>query len=123
MDEESDINPENDPENYPAQDHAVLVHQEQRIQQLEADVHALMENRHALLEAQKTDKEGLERRFVEMDGLNTKVREVVHAAAESGRMVSTLETRMDNVKKEAFSGVVVSVIAFSLLMVFSLFLR
>ncbi|MBF0162310.1 MAG: hypothetical protein HQL88_08475 [Magnetococcales bacterium] len=124
MDEESDSSAtSSELHNYIAQDHSVLSQHELRIQQLEADVHALMESMQTILNTQKTDKETLKKRLAELDGLNSKVKEVVHTAAESGRMVNTLETRMDTVKKEAFSGVVISVIAFSFLTIFSLFLR
>ena len=112
-----------DLQQYAAQDHDVLAQQEQRIQQLEAEVHELMETVHVLLNTQNEEKEALKKKLSEFEGLNGKVKEVVHTAAESSRMVTTLEKRMDNVKRDAFSGVVISVIAFSLLVIFSLFLR
>ncbi|MEO5353508.1 MAG: hypothetical protein H7835_09910, partial [Magnetococcus sp. XQGC-1] len=108
---------------FAAQDHDVLAHQEQRIQQLEAEVHELMETVHMLLNAQNEEKEALKKKLSEFDGLHGRVKEVVHTAAESSRMVTTLEKRMDNVKKDAFSGVAISVIAFSFLVIISLFLR
>ncbi|MEO5340332.1 MAG: hypothetical protein H7837_07430 [Magnetococcus sp. MYC-9] len=123
MDEESAVDPMNNLQQRVAAGHDVVTQQEHRIQQLEADVHELMETLRTLLESQKADRESFRKKLAEIEGLNGKVKDVVHAAAESGRMVTTLEKRMDTVKKDAFSGVVVSVIAFSFLVILSLFLR
>ena len=123
MDEVSIFEQMNDLQQYAAQDHEFLAQQEQRIQQLEAEVHELRSALQTLLTAQKEDKETLKKRLPEIEGLHGKVKELVHISAESTRMVTTLEKRMDNVKKDAFSGVVISVIAFSLLVILSLFLR
>ncbi|MBF0185395.1 MAG: hypothetical protein HQM06_13575 [Magnetococcales bacterium] len=110
-------------QHYVGQTHDVLTQHEQRIQQLENDVHELLETIHKLLDGQKEEKDSMKRKLAEFEGLQGKVKEVVHTATESGRMVNTLEKRMDNVKKDAFSSVVISVIAFSFLVILSLFLR
>ncbi len=123
MEEVSVIEQVNDLQQYVAQTHDVLAQQEQRIQQLEADVHELMETLHKILDTQKEEKEIVKKKLAEFDGLHSKVKDVVHTATESGRMVTTLEKRMDTVKKDAFSGVFISVIAFSLLVILSIFLR
>ncbi|MEO5362157.1 MAG: hypothetical protein H7838_00830 [Magnetococcus sp. DMHC-8] len=123
MEEVSVVEQVDDLGQYIAQTHDVLSQQEQRIQQLEADVHELMETLHKVLDSQKEDKELIRKKLAEFDGLQGKVKDVVHTATESGRMVTTLERRMDNVKKDAFSGVVISVIIFSMLVILSLFLR
>lgn len=108
---------------YAAQDRDALVQQEQRIQQLEAEVHELVETVHMLLNTQNEEKEAIRKKFSEFEGLNGRVKEVVHSTSESTRMVTSLEKRMENVKKDAFSGVAISVIVFSFLVILSLFLR
>ncbi|MBF0583567.1 MAG: hypothetical protein HQL80_04940 [Magnetococcales bacterium] len=123
MEEVSVFDQINDLQQYAAQDRDVLSHQEGRIQQLEAEVHELMETLQVMLNSQKEEKEVFKKKLSDLDGLQSKLRDVVHTAAEATRTVATLEKRMDNVKKDAFSGVATSVIVFSFILILSFFIR
>lgn len=123
MDEVSVFDQINDLQQYAAQDRDVLAHQEERIQQLETEVHELMETLHVMLNTQKEEKESFKKKLSEIDGLHNKLREVVHSSADATRTVTVLEKRMDNIKKEAFSGMATSVIVFSIILILSFFIR
>lgn len=123
MDEISVFDQINDLQQCAAQDRHVLSHQEARIQQLETEVHELMETLHVMLNAQKEEKESFKKKLSEIDGLHNKLREVVHSSADATRTVAALEKRMDNVKKDAFAGVATSVIVFSFILILSFFIR
>ena len=104
-------------------DRNLLIHYEQRIQLLEADVQALKGALQAQPDIQESEIAQLREKVQAVDGLHNKIREVALSSAESNRLMRSVEKRVTGVKSYATSGIAVSVLVFSILLILSVLIR
>lgn len=96
---------------------------EERIMALESEVQTLRSVVQEIPDTMEKEKDELRRNIDELNGLRSRVKEAVHTSTESSAVVNTLEKRVDVVRKDATSGVVVSIVVFSIMFIISLFIR
>lgn len=101
----------------------VLLHYEQRIQRLEAEVQTLKETLQITSEHQENEQLEFTKRMADVDRLRARIKEIARSSSESNKIVQSMEKRIDGVKRFATSGVVVSILAFSIMLLLSLFIR
>ena len=104
-------------------DRNLLIHYEQRIQSLEADVQALKGALQTQPNIQENEIAQLREKVQLVDGLQNKIREVANSSAESNRLMRSVEKKVTGVKSYATSGIAVSVMVFSVLLILSVLIR
>ena len=96
---------------------------ELRVASLEAELQAMKKALYTIPVALEEDKLKLEQSQKDVEHLQTTVRNITISGQETGAAVNNLQKRVDVVKKESTSGVVLSVIVFSILLIISIFIR
>ena len=104
-------------------DRDMAIHYEQRIQFIEEKVQELQNALLAFPDVQEKQKEEFRKRMAEFDGLKSRMKDISHSFTESNRAVHNMEKRVDGVKNYATSGVISSVLVFSILLVISMLMR
>ena len=102
-------------------DERLMLHlHERRIQALELEIDQLKEALQQMPEVHAKQQESVTQRMMQFDGVQRRLEEMTRSYAESNRAVQSIEKRVDGVKKYATSGVVASILAFSLMLVYVL---
>jgi|SaaInlStandDraft_3_1057020.scaffolds.fasta_scaffold115182_1 hypothetical protein len=96
---------------------------ELRVAAIEAEMEAMKKALYTIPIALEEDKLKLEQSQKEFVNLQTTVRNITVSGQETGAAVNNLKKRVDVVKKESTSGVVLSIIVFSILLIISIFIR
>ncbi|MBF0382514.1 MAG: hypothetical protein HQL69_15945 [Magnetococcales bacterium] len=96
---------------------------EMRIAAIESEMQAMKKALYTIPIAMEEDKVKLEQNQKEFENLQTTVRNITISGQETGAAVNNLQKRVDVVKKESTSGVVLSIIVFSILLIISIFIR
>ncbi len=115
--EESEKNPDEDP---------IVVQSlglDERVALLEEEVRGLKTSLYAIPGALEKEKLEIRKNLEAFEGIQSSFKEVSEQADKSSKSVNNLERRVDGVKKNATSGVVASILIFSIMLIISLFIR
>ncbi|MBF0194827.1 MAG: hypothetical protein HQL71_09720 [Magnetococcales bacterium] len=93
---------------------------EMRVAALEAELQAMKQALYSIPAALEEEKQQSQKEIV---NLQSTVRNITISGQETGAAVNNLQKRVDVVKKESTSGLVMSVIVFSVLLMLSIFIR
>jgi hypothetical protein len=96
---------------------------EARVAAMEAEMQAMKKALYTIPVALEEDKIKLEQNQKDFVNLQSTVRSITISGQETGAAVNNLKKRVDVVKKESTSGVVLSIIVFSILLIISIFIR
>lgn len=96
---------------------------EERVAILEEDLRGIKAALYAIPGALEKEKLEIKKNLEAFEGIQSGFKELSDTAAKSYRSVNTLEKRVDGVKRSATSGVVASILIFSIMLIISLFIR
>ena len=96
---------------------------EQRLLALEEDMRTIKAALNTLPEALDKEKSEIRKNMASFEGIQKNFNEVAENASRSRKLAVNLEKRVEGVKKDATSGVVVSILIFSSMLIISLFIR
>ena len=96
---------------------------DERVALLEEEIQGLKASLYAIPGALEKEKLEIRKNLEAFEGIQTSFKEISDRADKSTKSVNNLERRVDGVKKNATSGVVASILIFSIMLIISLFIR
>lgn len=96
---------------------------EVRVAMLEAELQTMKNALYAIPGALEQEKRNMAKSQQDFKKLQSSFKEISAVSKESFDAVNHLQKRVESVKKESTSGVVISVVVFSILLVVSMFIR